>query len=130
MTRLLGWLAVILVIGWVVAHLLYLGPIRDAAETTLVSALWLIAISGLVAALSVLTFGLAAGRSRPAWLRFVSWTRSAATVVGCALIVVGLLHYRDTEPQGEIRWIVLGLAVLVGAGVVHWWVIRTQRQIL
>lgn len=51
-------------------------------------------------------------------------------MVGCGLIVIGLLHYRDTEPQGEIRWIVLGLAVLAGSGVVHWWVIRTQRQIL
>jgi hypothetical protein len=41
---------------------------------------------------------------------------------------VGLLHYRDTEPQGELRWLVLGLVVLVGAGVVHWWVMRTVRR--
>jgi hypothetical protein len=130
MTRLLGWVAAGLVIAWVLAHLLYLGPIRDAAEMTLTWAVWLAAVSGVVAALSVLAFGLATGRSRPAWLRFVAWARSTAAVVGCALIVVGLLHYRNTEPQGEIRWIVLGLAVLAGAGIVHWWVIRTQRQIL
>ncbi|MGH7324975.1 MAG: hypothetical protein ACREJ9_10055 [Candidatus Rokuibacteriota bacterium] len=130
MSRLVGWITVSLVIAWVLAHLLFLGPIRDATETTLAWAVWLVAVSGVVAALTVLGFGLATGRSRPAWLRFVAWARTAAAVVGCGLVVIGLLHYRDTEPRGEIHWIVLGLAVLAGAAVVHWWVVRTQRQIL
>ena len=90
----------------------------------------LLAASAVVAALAVLVFGLATGRSRPAWLRFVGWARTAGTVLGGALIVAGLLHYRNTEPRGEIRWIVAGLAFLAGAGVVHWWVIRTHRQLL
>ncbi len=130
MSRLVGWVVVALVIAWVLAHLLYLGPIRDAMERTLALAMWFVAASSVVAALTVLGFGLAAGRSRPAWLRFVVWARTAAAMVGCALVVIGLLHYRDTEPRGEIHWIVLGLAILAGAGVVHWWVVRTQRQIL
>jgi hypothetical protein len=50
-------------------------------------------------------------------------------MVGCGLIVIGLLHYRDTEPHGEIHWVILGQAVLAGAGIVHCWVIRTQREI-
>jgi len=59
----------------------------------------------------------------------VAWAiwLAAFSAVVAALTV---LHYRDTEPQGEIRWIVLGLAVLAGSGIVHWWVIRTQRQML
>lgn len=70
------------------------------------------------------------GRSRPAWLRFVAWARPGAAVMGCNLVLVGLLRYRDTEPRGEVHWIVLGLAVLVGAGAVHWWVARLQRRAL
>jgi hypothetical protein len=85
--------------------------------------------SSVVAALTVLAFGLATGRNRPAWLRFVGWARAGAAMVGCGLIVIGLLHYRDTEPHGEIHWVILGLAVLAGPGIVHWWVIRTQREI-
>lgn len=130
MSRLVAGVAVLLLVGWVVAHVLYLGPIQDVAETTLAWVLWLAASSGVVAALTVLAFGLATGSGRPAWLRFVGWSRTAAAVVGCALVLVGLLHYRDTEPQGQIRWIVLGLVVLAGAGIVHWWVVRTQRRVL
>jgi hypothetical protein len=130
MTRLVGWLSLLLVLAWVLAHLLSLRPLREATEVTLVGGVWLAVASALVAALTVLGFGLAAGRTRPAWLRFVGRARTAAAGVGCALIVVGLIHYRDTEPQSEIHWIVLGLAVLIGAGLVHWWVIRTARQAL
>jgi FtsH-binding integral membrane protein len=129
MARVLGWIAVSLVIAWVLAHLLFLGPLREAAEATLAWALWLAAFSGVVAALTVLAVGLATGRNRPVWLRFVRWARAGAAMVGCGLIVIGLLHYRDTEPHGEIRWVILGLAVLAGAGVVHSWVVRTQRAI-
>lgn len=130
MARLAGSAAVLLVIAWVLAHLLALGPIREAAEVTLAWALGLAAASGVVAALAVLATGLAAGASRPAWLRFVRASRSGAAVVGAALVVVGLLHYRDTEPAGEIHWVVLGLVVLAGAGAVHWWVLRTERRLL
>jgi membrane protein DedA with SNARE-associated domain len=91
---------------------------------------WFLSASALVAALTTLGFGLAAGRTRPAWLRFVAWARTGAAMVGGALIIVGLIHYRDTEPRSETHWIVLGLAVLVGAGLVHWWVIRTERRVL
>jgi hypothetical protein len=37
------------------------------------------------------------------------------------------VHYRSTEPHGEIHWVVLGMAVLVGSGVVHWWLARVER---
>jgi hypothetical protein len=127
--RLAAWLGALLVAAWVVAHMLYLGPIRDATEVTLAWAFALTAVSAVVAAVAVLAFGLATAGSRPAWLRFVSGARSVAAVIGCALIVVGLLHYRDTEPQGDVRWIVVGLVVLAAAGAVHFWVVRTQRRV-
>lgn len=130
MIRIVGSLVVFLVIAWAIAHLLYLGPVRDAAEVVVAWMVWLTAASAIVAALAALGFGLVTGPSRPAWLRFVSTARTGAALIGCALIVIGLLHYRDTEPQGDVRWIVLGLAVLAGAGIVHWWVVRTQRRIL
>jgi len=129
MTRVAAWVGVLLLVVWVVAHMLYLGPIRDATEVTLAWAVTLTASSAVVAALAVLAFGLAAAGTRPAWLRFVSGARSVAAVIGCALIVVGLLHYRDTEPRGDALWIAVGAAVLVGAAVVHWWVIRTERRV-
>jgi hypothetical protein len=128
--RVLGSITVVLLIAWVVAHMLYLGPVREAAEVTVAWIVWLAAASGVVAALTVLAFGLLEGRSSPAWLRFVQTARTAAAVIGSAVVIIGLLHYRDTEPHGEVRWIVLGLAVLVGAGVVHWWVLRAQRRML
>src|SRR5262245_47388501 len=86
--------------------------------------------ASVVASLTVLAFGLMAGGSRPAWLHFVQSARTVAAIIGCGLIVVGLLHYRDTEPSGEIHWIILGLAILVGSGVVHLWVVRTHRRTL
>jgi hypothetical protein len=42
-------------------------------------------------------------------------------------VVVGLLHYRDF---GQVHWIVLGLAVLLGAGLVHGWVLYAERRLL
>lgn len=127
--RAVGWIATLLVVTWVIAHLLYLGPIRDATETTLAWGVWFVSVSALVAAIAVLAFGLVAAGSNPAWLHFVSRARSVAAVVGCALILVGLIHYRDTEPRGEVLWIVLGLGVLAASGVVHLWVIRAQRRV-
>jgi hypothetical protein len=128
MIRGLGVIALAIVAVWVVAHLLYIGPVQDAAETTLVWALGIAAASLVVAAMVLLAVALAIGSSRPAWVRFVRVARNVAAVVGCALILIGLLHYRDTEPRGEIHWVVFGLIVLAGAGVVHWWVVRTVRR--
>jgi hypothetical protein len=129
MSRVLGSAALVLVIVWIIAHLLYLGPIRDAAEVTLAWLVWAAAASGLIAALTTLVFGLLVGRTSPAWLRFVRLSRTVGTVLGSALVVVGLLHYRDTEPRGDLQWIVLGLAVLAGAAIVHGWVVLTSRRI-
>jgi len=128
MMRGLGAIALAIVAVWVVAHVLYIGPVQEAAEVTLVWTLGLAAASLVGAAMVLLGVAMAQGGSRPAWLRFVRVARNVSAVVGCALIVVGLLHYRETEPQGEIYWVVLGLLVLVGAGVVHWWVVREIRR--
>src|SRR2546426_3197246 len=99
MARARGIVALGLVGFWLVAHLLWMGPLETAAQTT---AMW---------ALGLLTGGVGV----------------AAAVLGCALIVVGLVHYRNTEPSGEIHRVVLGMVVLAGSGVVHWWLERIQR---
>jgi hypothetical protein len=127
MTRTAGTIALIVVAVWLIAHLLYIGPVQAAAEVTMLWALGIAAASVGVAALVLLAVGLTLGGSRPAWLRFVRGTRTASAVLGCALVVVGLLYYRDF---GQVHWIVLGLAVLVGAGLVHGWVLYAQRKLL
>ena len=128
MSRALGGIALAIIGVWVVAHVLYIGPVQEAAEATLVWVAGLAAASLLGAAMVLLGVAMAQGGSRPAWLRFVRVARNVAAVVGCALILVGLLHYRETEPQGEIYWLVLGLFVLAGSGVVHWWILRETRR--
>jgi len=128
MIRAVGGVALVLVAVWVVAHLLYIGPVQDAAEATLVWVLGFAVASLVIAAMVLLAVGMMLGESRPVWLRFVRLARSIAAVVGSALVLVGLLHYRDTEPRGEIHWLVLGLGVLAGALVVHWWVVRATRR--
>lgn len=127
MTRAAGTIALIVVAVWLVAHLLYIGPVQTAAEVTIAWALGIAAASVGVAAIVLLVVGLTLGGSRPVWLRFVRGTRTAAATLGCALVVVGLLHHRDV---GQVHWIVLGLAVLVGAGLVHGWVLYAQRTLL
>ena len=128
MIRAVGGVALVLVAVWVVAHLLYIGPVQDAAEATLVWVLGFAVASLVIAAMVLLAVGMMLGESRPVWLRFVRLARGIAAVVGSALVLVGLLHYRDTEPRGEIHWLVLGLGVLAGALVVHWWVVRATRR--
>lgn len=128
MTRAAGGVALVLVAVWVVAHLLYIGPVQDAAEATLVWVLGFAVACLVIAAMVLLFVGMMLGESRPVWLRFVRLARSVAAVVGSALVLVGLLHYRDTEPRGEVHWLLLGLAVLAGALVVHWWVVRAARR--
>ena len=129
MSRALGSLALAVVAVWVVAHMLYIGPVREAAEITVLWALGFGAASLVIAAMVLLGVGVTLGESRPAWLRFVRLARTVAAVVGGALVLVGLLHYRDTEPRGEIHWLVLGVAVLAGALIVHWWVVRATRRV-
>ncbi len=119
-----------LVVLWIVAHMLYLGPVLDATEATVAWGVTILVAGGLIAALALLTVGLLIGRTSPAWLRFVRTARTTGAVFGSAVIVAGLLHYRDTEPQGEITWVVVGLAVLAAAGLVHFWVVRAQRAAL
>lgn len=128
MTRALGGAAFALVAVWVVAHLLYIGPVQDAAEATLVWMLSFVVACLVIAALVLLAVGMILGESRPVWLRFVRAARSAAAVVGTALVLVGLVHYRDTEPRGEIHWLTLGFGVLAGALIVHRWVVRVTRR--
>jgi hypothetical protein len=128
MIRAVGGVALVLVAVWVVAHLLYIGPVQDAAEATLVWVLGFAVASLVIAAMVLLAVGMMLGESRPVWLRFVRLARGIAAVVGSALVLVGLLHYRGTEPRGEIHWLVLGLGVLAGALVVHWWVVRAARR--
>lgn len=128
MTRAAGGLALAVIAVWVVAHMLHIGPVQDAAEVTLVWALGFGAACLVIAAMVLLGVGVTLGGSRPAWLRFVRLARTIAAVVGAALVLIGLLHYRDTEPHGEIHWLVLGLAVLAGALIVHWWVVRATRR--
>jgi hypothetical protein len=127
MARALGFVALGIVGVWLVAHLLWIGPVEVAAQTT---ALWVLGLltGGVgVAAVVLLAVALAVGGSQPAWLKYARGARNAAAVLGCALIVVGLVHYRETEPRGEIHWVVLGMVALGGAGVVHWWLSRVSR---
>jgi len=119
-----------LVVLWIVAHVLVLGPVLDATEITLAWGMTVLVAGGLVAALALLAVGLVLGRTSPAWLRFVRAARTAGAVFGSAAIVAGLLHYEDTQPHGEITWVVVGLGVLTIAGLVHLWVLRAQRAAL
>lgn len=127
MSRAAGVIALVIVAVWLVAHVLYIGPVQTAAEMTLLWALGIAGASVGVAAIVLLGAGLILGGSRPAWLKLVRGTRTAAATLGCALVLVGLLHYRDF---GQVHWIVLGLAVLIGAGLVHGWVLYAQRKLL
>jgi hypothetical protein len=128
MSRAAGTVALAFVAVWLVAPLLYIGPAQEAAEVILVWVVSAVAICLLIAAIVLLGVALALGESRPVWLRFMRLARGVATVLGCGLVFVGLLHYRDTEPQGEVRRLVLGLSVLVGAALVHGWVNRADRR--
>jgi tetrahydromethanopterin S-methyltransferase subunit D len=117
-----------LVLLWIVANVLDLGPIREAAGVALTWAIGLAGLTAIIASVSVLGWGLVLGRTSPVWIRFVQQARTAAAVFGCVLIVIGLLHYRDTEPRGDIVWLVFGLAVLACAAVVHGWLAVNDRR--
>lgn len=128
MSRAAGTLALVFMAVWVIAHVLGIRPLQAAAEVTLIWVVGFVAICLLAAALVLLGVALVIGESRPVWLRFMRLARSVATILGCGLVVIGLLHYRDTAPPGEVQWLVLGLGVLVGAGFVHWWLGRAERH--
>jgi hypothetical protein len=114
---------------WVVAHVLYLGPAQDATQVMMSWATGVVAASAVVAALTVLVWGLVLGGTSPAWLRFVYHARTASALLGLALVVFGLLHWRDTEPRSELHWLVMGLTVLAGAVFMHGWLAVSQRRL-
>src|SRR6185295_8774321 len=95
MSRTAGTLALVFVAVWVIAHVLAIGPVQEAAEVTLIWVVGFVAICLLIAALVLLGVAMALGESRPVWLRFMRLARSVAATLGCGLIVIGLLHYRD-----------------------------------
>jgi hypothetical protein len=128
MTRALGTLALGVVGVWLVAHVLWIGPVESAAETTVMWILGIAAASVALAGVALLCVGLVLGRTQPAWLTYVRFARSGTVVLGCLIIVDGLLHYRNTEPRGEIHWVVFGLFVLLGAAAVQWWLTRQERR--
>jgi hypothetical protein len=59
----------------------------------------------------------------------VRFARTGSVVLGCLIVVLGLLHYRNTEPRGEIHWVIFGLFVLVVAGAVQWWLARQAKRV-
>jgi hypothetical protein len=50
-------------------------------------------------------------------------TRAAGSLGLAPIAGWGVAH-----PRGEIHWLVLGLTVLAGALIVHWWVVRATRR--
>lgn len=123
LTILLGVVAV-----WIVAHLLAISPLQEAAENTLIWGVIIVTGSLLVAAVAVLVVALARGSTNLAWLRVVHVARALAAIIGSGLIVLGLLRYRDTAPHGEVHVLVVGLVVLLAAGLVHGWLVFTERR--
>jgi hypothetical protein len=123
LTIVLGLVAV-----WVVAHLLAISPLQQAAENTLVWGVLLATGSVVVAAVAVLSVALVRGGTNLVWLRVVHFARALAAIIGCGLVVLGLLRYRDTAPQGEIHVVVAGLVMLLAAGLVHGWLVVTERR--
>ena len=117
-----------LVAVWVVAHLLAISPLQQAAENTLVWGVLLATGSVVVAAVAVLSVALVRGGTNLVWLRVVHFARALAAIIGCGLVVLGLLRYRDTAPQGEIHVVVAGLVMLLAAGLVHGWLVVTERR--
>jgi hypothetical protein len=113
---------------WLVAHLLYLGPVENATEVALTWFAGVAAASAIIAALTVLVWGVARGQHSHAWLRFVAQARTTGAVLGVMLALLGLLHWRDTEPRGETHWLILGLVVLAGAGLVQMWLAFSSRR--
>ena len=117
-----------LVAVWIVAHLLAISPLQEAAANTLLWGLILFTGSVVVAAIAVLAVALVRGSTNLAWLRVVHFARALAAIIGSLLVVLGLLRYRDTAPHGEIHVVVVGLIVLLAAALVHGWLVLTERR--
>jgi hypothetical protein len=129
MTRALGTLALGLIGVWLVANVLLVGPAESGSERTAMWVFGFIAAAVTIAALILLCVGLVLGRTQPAWLNYVKFARTGAVVMGCLIVVLGLLHYRMTEPRAEIHWVVFGLLVLIVAAAVHWWLMRQTKRV-
>ena len=128
MTRTLGTLALGLVGVWLVANVLLVGAVDSGSERTAMYVFGFVAAAVTIAGLILLCVGLVLGRTQPAWLNYVKFARTGAVILGCLIVVLGLLHYRNTEPRGEIHWVLFGVFVLVVAGAVHWWLSRHARR--
>lgn len=129
MTRALGTLALGLVGVWLVANVLLVGPAEPGSERTAMWVFGFIAAAVTIAGLILLCVGLVLGRTQPAWLNYVRFARTGAVVLGSLIVVLGLLHYRNTEPRAEIHWVVFGLFVLVVAAAVQWWLTRQAKRV-
>src|SRR3989440_12651643 len=86
MARALGILALGIVGFWLVAHLLWMGPLETAAETTAMFALGLLTGGVGVASIVILAIALVMGGPQPALLKFAHGARNASVVLGSALI--------------------------------------------
>lgn len=113
---------------WVVAHLLYLGPVETATQIAVTWITGIVGASVVIAALTVLVWGVVVGQTSPAWLRFLHQARSVAVTLGGILMIIGLLRWRDTEPRSELHWLVVGVAVLAGAMLVQAWLVLAERR--
>ena len=122
-------IVVVLVALWTVAHALYLGPVETVTETLITWMTVFAAASSVIAAVTVLVWGLMLGQQSPVWYRFVEHARTGAALLGIALVVLGLVHWRDTEPRNELHWVMLGCGVLAGALVVQGWLVLAARRL-
>src|SRR5438034_10843366 len=115
MARALGIVALGLVGFWLVAHLLWMGPLETAAQTTAMWALGLLTGGVGVAAVVLLAVALSVGGTQPALLKFARGARNASAVLACALIVVVPVLSRAKSHRPNTHWGVLGRVTLAAS---------------